>query len=172
MKFTTSIFLLSGLTSVTSFAPSIRPHTTTTTRTHNVRTSSTLHATDKKEEKDFMDVMLNKVDIPAEVAEEIFKAEANTPAAKDRNQRVALYVLITFIGIAASSMNVFLTNIRADSVSSSDLSSINELGFGWVSSNPVTSFFLLNGIGGGIALLLAGAGGTMVELEVSKWKDA
>ncbi len=122
---------------------------------------------DDQEEKGFMDVMQPwKVDIPEEVREEIFKAEANTPAAKDRNARVALYVTLTLLGIALSSCNVFLSNVRADAGAAyNDLSSIEELGFGWVGGNPLTSFFLLNKIGGGIALLTAGFGGTMVELE-------
>jgi len=107
-----------------------------------------------------------KVDIPDEVRDEIFRAEANTPAAKDRNARIALYATIALVGIALSSLNVFLSNVRADAGGvASDLSSIEELGFGWTGSNPFTSFFLLNRIGGGIALIAAGFGGTMVELE-------
>eukprot|EP00558_Chaetoceros_sp_UNC1202_P009353 CAMPEP_0197242392 /NCGR_PEP_ID=MMETSP1429-20130617/8160_1 /TAXON_ID=49237 /ORGANISM="Chaetoceros sp., Strain UNC1202" /LENGTH=346 /DNA_ID=CAMNT_0042702421 /DNA_START=46 /DNA_END=1086 /DNA_ORIENTATION=+ len=128
-------------------------------------TTSTLHSS-QDDEKDFMDVIQPwKVDIPEEYRDEIFRAEANTPAAKDRNQRVALYVAITFVGIVLSSMNVFLSGIRADAASSSDLSSIEDLGFGWAGSNSFTSFFLLNKIGGGLALISAGLGGTMVELE-------
>jgi hypothetical protein len=69
---------------------------------------------------------------------------------------------MALLGIGISSFNAFLTNIR-DGV---DLTPINDLGFGWVGSNPITSFLFLNKIGGAIALLSAGLGGTMVELEV------
>jgi hypothetical protein len=121
-----------------------------------------------KDEKSPMDIISMKVDIPDEVRAEIFQAEANTPAAKDRNVRIALYASFAIVGIFISSLNVFLSSVRADAGSAAnDLSAINELGFGWAASNPISSFFLLNGIGGGIALITAGFGGTMVELEVS-----
>jgi len=113
-----------------------------------------------------MEVMTGKVDIPDEVKDQIYAAEANTPAARDRGSRVALYVAFTILGIGLSSVNVFLSNIRADAGGSyDDLSSIADLGFGWVGGNPLMSFFLLNKIGGAIALLMAGAGGTMWDLE-------
>mmetsp|Transcript_16687 Transcript_16687/g.31614 ORF Transcript_16687/g.31614 Transcript_16687/m.31614 type:complete len:316 (+) Transcript_16687:147-1094(+) len=121
-----------------------------------------------KEQKDkgILDVITMKVDIPDEVRDEIFKAEANTSAAKDRNARVALYAIIAILGVAISSLNFFLSNVRESAgASASDLSSIADVGFGWVGSNPLSSFFLLNKIGGGIALIAAGFGGTMVELE-------
>jgi len=113
-----------------------------------------------------MDIISMKVDIPDEARDEIFRAEANTPAAKDRGQRIALYATLAFIGIAFSSLNAFFTTVRADAGgAASDLSSIEAIGFGWVGANPLTSFFLLNKFGGGIALISAGFGGTMVELE-------
>lgn len=116
------------------------------------------------DEKSSIDVMMGKVNIPDEYKEEIFRAEANTPAAKDRATRVAIFAAVALLGIATSSFNAFLSNMR----DGSDLTPINELGFGWVSSNPLTSFLFLNKFGGGLALLSAGLSGTMVELEVRK----
>ena len=117
---------------------------------------------DSNNDKSSIDVMMGKIDIPEEYREEIFRAEANTPAAKDRNNRIAIFGSIALLGIAISSFNAFLSNMR----DGADLTPINEIGFGWVSGNPLTSFLVLNKIGGGLALLSAGLGGTMVELEV------
>ena len=118
---------------------------------------------DSNNDKNSIDVMMGKVDIPEEYREEIFRAESNTPAAKDRNTRIAIFGSIALLGIAISSFNAFLSNMR----DGADLTPINEIGFEWVSGNPLTSFLFLNKIGGGLALLSAGLGGTMVELEVS-----
>jgi len=115
-------------------------------------------------EKSSVDVMMGKVNIPDEYKEEIFRAEANTPAAKDRNTRVAIFSVVALLCIGISSFNAFLSNMR----DGSDLTPINELGFGWVSGNPLFSFLFLNKFGGGLALLTAGLSGTMVELEVRK----
>jgi hypothetical protein len=122
---------------------------------------------DENNNKNSIDVMMGKVDIPDEYKEEIFRIEGNTPAAKDRKTRTTIYGSVALLGIFLSSFNAFLTNIRdsGGAGSPTDLTAINELGFGWVGSNPLTSFFLLNKIGGGLALLLAGLGGTLVELE-------
>ena len=173
MKFhTTAIVLLASHSqSVKGFAPSVLPpQVAIRTATSGTRNTGILYSSNEdQKEKGVMDIISMKVDIPEEVREEIFRAEANTPAAKDRNKRVAVYGLIAFIGIALSSLNVFLTGIREDAGAAvSDLSSIEDLGFGWVGSNPLTSFFLLNKLGGGFALISAGFGGTMVELEVSR----
>lgn len=176
MKFRSSIVLLFAASFKNTIGFLQPSHTTrqihhanhlTTPNSIAERTPLVLHSSsDDKEEKSSLDIMSMKVDIPDEVKDEIFRAEANTPAAKDRNQRIALYAGTAFIGILLSSMNVFLTTIRTDAGSvASDLSAINDLGFGWVGSNPLSSFFLLNKLGGGIALVAAGFGGTMVELE-------
>ena len=132
---------------------------------HKNRERFVLHqSSNSEEEKSSIDVMMGKVDIPDEYKEEIFRAEANTPAAKDRATRVAIFAAVALIGIGVSSFNAFLTNMREGG--GTDLTTINELGFGWVSGNPLFSFLFLNKIGGGLALLSAGLGGTMVELEV------
>ena len=153
-----------------AFAPLINPRGSN----NGIITSSTKQSplvilkSSKEDEKSAMDIISMKVDIPDEVRDEIFRAEANTPAAKDRNTRIALYAAIALLGIVLSSLNLFLSNVRADAGgAATDLSSIEAIGFGWTGSNPITSFFLLNAFGGGIALISAGFGGTMVELEVS-----
>lgn len=126
-------------------------------------TSILYSSQDSNNEKKSIDVMMGKVDIPDEYKEEIFRAEANTPAARDRDTRIAIFGAIALLGIGISSFNAFLSNMR----DGADLTPINELGFTWVSGNPLTSFLFLNKFGGGLALLSAGLGGTMVELEVS-----
>lgn len=120
-------------------------------------------SSENRDDKSSIDVMMGKLDIPEEYREEIFRAEANTPAAKDRDTRVAFFATIALLGIVVSSFNAFLTTMR----DGGDLSGINDLGFGWTSGNVLTSFLFLNKFGGGLALLSAGLGGTMVELEVS-----
>lgn len=109
-----------------------------------------------------------KVDIPDEYRNQILTAEANTPAGKERKQRMNFYISGTLLGIVISSANLYLTTLREyDNASSfaEDVIFLNEQGYDWVTDNPVLSFFLLNGIGGGLGLLLFGACGTMVELE-------
>lgn len=131
---------------------------------HKNREQILLHQSpNSNEDKSSIDVMMGKIDIPDEYMEEIFRAEANTPAAKDRETRVAIFVSVALLGIAVSSFNAFLTNLREGG--GTDLTTINELGFSWVSGNPLFSFLFLNKIGGGLALLSAGLGGTMFELE-------
>jgi len=170
MRFNILGVLIVSSCRVQAFAPSLYPN-----RNNGIITSSTkslsgsplvVLRSSKEDEKGIMDIIAMKVDIPDEVRDDIFKAEANTPAAKDRGTRIVLYATLAFIGIVLSSSNAFLTTVRADAGGgASDLSSIEAIGFGWVGSNPLASFFLLNKIGGGIALISAGFGGTMVELE-------
>jgi len=109
-----------------------------------------------------------KVDIPDEYRNKLMTAEANTPAGKERKQRMNFFISGTLAGFVISSANIYLTTIREYENASSfadDVIFLNEQGYDWVTSNPVLSFFLLNGIGGGLGLLLFGACGTMVELE-------
>lgn len=143
----------------------------------NTKTKSALQMSDNgsEENKGVMDIMMSKVDIPDEYRDEIFQAEANTPAAKSRDFRTALYGIMAISGVAISSFNAFLTNVRENAAgidatatanaAVSTVSTLDDLGFGWVDSNPLFSFLFLNALGGGAALLLAGLGGTMVELE-------
>jgi hypothetical protein len=88
--------------------------------------------------------------IPDDLKDEIYKAEANTPAAKDRGQRVALYAVIAFVLIFCAFFNGFLTELRADVDANGTTVDLVEAGFGWVQANFLFSFLFLNKIGGGI----------------------
>lgn len=114
--------------------------------------------------KSVLSTIFSTVDIPEEYREEIFRAEANTPAAKDRESRVLIYGMTALFGISVAFFNAFLTSIRGDAAPD-DLSILNETGFGWVNGNPLFSFLFLNKFGGGISLITAGITGTLLELE-------
>lgn len=116
--------------------------------------------------------------IPEELREEIYQAEANTAAAKDRGTRVAIYTSLAIFGIALASLNGFLTDMRdkesavavataATSMpeSGNNLYILEQNGFGWVLSNPVFKFLFTNKIGGVITLLFGGGSGMMAEAE-------
>lgn len=116
--------------------------------------------------------------IPEELREEIYQAEANTQAAKDRGTRVALYALLAFVGISLASFNGFLTDMRdketalamANAATSipdtgNNLYILEQNGFGWVLSNPITKFFFTNKIGGILTLLLGGGSAILAEAE-------
>jgi len=111
--------------------------------------------------------------IPAEFREEIMRAEANTQAAKDRSTRISFYILLAVVGIAIAGFNGFLTNIRLDLVEQygESWSLEQDKTFGWTASNPVFSFLLTNGIGGGLAFLLGGFSLVFAEMEVRTGKD-
>ena len=127
------------------------------------RIPSHLYAEEEKNDKSFLDAMQPwKIDVPEEYREEILRAEGNTQVAKDRNTRVAIYLTITFVCVSIAIVNAFLTTLRQD-----DPNAISDLGWDWVQSNFLFSFLFTNGIGGAIALVLAGVCGTTAELEVS-----
>ena len=102
--------------------------------------------------------------IPPELRDEIYRAEANTPAAQGRQQRIFAYVFLTFAGVTTAFFNAFLSDLRfGDGAPSTDLA---YYGFGWVQENFLFSFLLMNKIGGAIGLLGAGLSGTLAEVEV------
>ena len=117
--------------------------------------------------------------IPEELRDEIYKAEANTAAARDRGKRVAIYTSLALLGIALASFNGFLTDMRdkesaialANTAATSIPDTVNSLyileqnDFGWVLSNPIFKFLFTNKIGGGLALLFGGGAGLMAEAE-------
>ena len=98
--------------------------------------------------------------IPADLRSEIYAAEANTPAARERNTRVAGYAVAAFVGILCAFFNGFLTELRSDSTTT-----LEGAGFGWVQANVVYSFLLTNKIGGLLCLLGGGAAGLLAEAE-------
>ncbi len=126
--------------------------------------------------QEFFDPFESK--IPEELREEIYKAEANTPAAKDRGTRVALYACLAIFGIALASFNGFLTDMRdketaeamataATSIpdTGNNLYILEKNGFGWVLSNPIFKFLFTNKIGGILTLLFGGGAGILAEAE-------
>ena len=103
--------------------------------------------------------------IPPELRDEIFAAEANTPAAQGRQQRIITYIVLTFLGVTAAFFNAFLSDLRfGDGAPSEDLA---YYGFDWVQNNFLLSFAFTNKIGGALGLLGAGLSGTLAEVEVS-----
>jgi len=107
------------------------------------------------------------LDIPEKYRNEIIAAEAKTPAAKGRATRINLYLVLTVLGVAATSFSMFLTSVReSGSPDALGLEILADNGFGWVTSNIITSFFFTNGLGGTLTILMAGFCGTMVEFEV------
>lgn len=103
--------------------------------------------------------------IPEELKEEIYAAEANTAAASDRGQRVALYALVALIGIGFAFFNGFLTELRSSSPDGGPGVDLTEAGFGWVLDNFLFHFLFTNAIGGGICLLGGAGAGLMAEAE-------
>ena len=102
--------------------------------------------------------------IPPEIRDEIYQAEANTPAAQGRQQRIITYIILTLFGVTTAFFNAFLSDLRfGDGSPSSDLA---YYGFGWVQDNFLTNFAFTNKIGGAIGLLGAGLSGTLAEVEV------
>ncbi|KAL7540810.1 hypothetical protein ACHAXR_010398 [Thalassiosira sp. AJA248-18] len=107
--------------------------------------------------------------IPPELRDEIYQAEANAPAAQGRTQRIAVYVLLTIVGVTIAFFNAFLTDLRfGEGSPSTDLS---YYGFGWVQDNFLWTFLFMSKIGGGIGLLGAGLSGTLAEVEVRSKKE-
>lgn len=111
--------------------------------------------------------------IPPELKDEIYRAEANTAAAKDRGQRVTIYACLAVLGVLLAAFNGFLTELRSHEgaattvvAGSNTLDVLVEAGFGWVVSSPVYSFLFTNAIGGGLCLLFGGGAWLMAEAEI------
>jgi hypothetical protein len=104
--------------------------------------------------------------IPEELKDEIFAAEANTPAAQERGKRVGLYAAIAFVGIFAAFFNGFLTELRTSGADGSAGVDLSENGFGWVVDNFLFSFLFLNKIGGVLCLLGGAGSGLLAEAEL------
>lgn len=113
----------------------------------------------------------NSIDnIPLEIRNEITLAESKTIAATVRQQRIIIYFTFTLLGITIAFGNAFLSDLRyGEGSPSTDLA---YYGFGWVQSNFITSFLLMNKIGGALGLLGAGLSGTLAEVEVRSKKES
>jgi hypothetical protein len=104
--------------------------------------------------------------IPPDLKDEIYAAEANTAAASERGQRVTLYASIAFVGILVAFFNGFLTELRAPAPDGTPGADLFASGFGWVEDNFLFRFMFLNKIGGGIGLLGGAGAGLMAEAEL------
>lgn len=104
--------------------------------------------------------------IPEELKDEIYRAEANTPAAKERGKRVAFLAFIALIGVLFAFFNGFLTELRSGGPDGEPGLVLAESSFAWVVSNPVTTFLFTNSIGGGLCLLLGAGSGLLAEAEL------
>lgn len=96
--------------------------------------------------------------IPNEFKNEIYEAEAKTPAAQGRQTRIIGYGLAAFIFFSLALANVIFTSMLNTG------EDLEAKGYGWSQS-----FFLLNTTGGGwVDVIMTGLLGTMVDLENRK----
>jgi hypothetical protein len=128
-------------------------------------------------EKNILDLVFNpyQSNIPKEIEKDIFIAEGNTQAAKDRTQRITVYATIAFIGVLCAFFNGFITELRNHPTlpdgsvilpsSSTDIDLLESIGFGWVYSNFIVQFLFTNKLGGLLCLLLGGGAGLLAEAE-------
>ncbi|KAG7371439.1 hypothetical protein IV203_020009 [Nitzschia inconspicua] len=116
--------------------------------------------------------------IPPDLVEEIYRAEANTEAAKDRGTRIFVYTLLAILGIGLASFNGFLTEVRVNGLpegtdavvvvpppTGDTLDILVQAGFGWVLENPLYKFLFTNKIGGALCLLFGGGSALLAEAE-------
>ena len=111
--------------------------------------------------------------IPPQLKDDIYKAEANTAAAKERQTRVLAYTVVAFLGISSAFLNVFLTELRSTVMEAADpqqiqgsVVSFEDIGWGWVGTNFLFQFLFANKIGGALALVGGAGSAMMVEAEV------
>ena len=125
--------------------------------------------------RNFLQTILDPypTNIPPELKDEIYKAEGNTPAAKERSQRVLIYGIIGVVLVTCAFTNGFLTELRSAAKEIGEEVSPADFGFGWVESNFLFKFIFMNGLGGAIALLAGAGSGMMAEAELdSRRKNA
>jgi hypothetical protein len=122
---------------------------------------------DKPKSEGALDFIFNPYEskIPKEIEKEIYEIEGNTPAAKERTQRIIKYGLIAFFGVLLAFFNAFLTELRSGPTPDGNPVDLATTSFGWVMSNPVTGFLFLNKIGGGVCLLGGAGAGLLAEAE-------
>lgn len=148
-----TLLALTLLVSANAFTV-MRPTTATRTRLY--------------EKKNPLFFLFNPYDskIPEEIKDEIYRAEANTQAAKDRGQRVALYAVIAFTGVLLAFFNAFISELRAGPTPDGLPVDLEQAGFAWVQSNFLFKFLFMNKIGGGICLLGGAGAGLLAEAEL------
>lgn len=137
--------------------------------TRNTRCESRIYSgkDDDDIERSYADELnFFKANIPDEIKNEIFEAESNTQAGKERNGRLATYTAVIITGLSIAAFNTFLTTLVDDG------ENLSETMFGWIASNnPLNEFLFLNKIGGAIALVSAGVCGVLAEVELRARRD-
>jgi hypothetical protein len=108
--------------------------------------------------------------IPPELKDEIYKAESNTPAARDRQGRVVAYTVIAILFVGCAFLNVFLTELRSTVAEAANQQpgsvTLDDVGWGWVERNFIAQFVLATKIGGALAVVSGAGSAMMVEAEV------
>lgn len=165
----TTFWVFGGVTKVSAWT-TIRQSSSQTPRScfQPFATSLSLSSNDNNNDNtNPLDFLFNPYEskIPPEIKDDIYAAEANTAAAKDRNQRIALYAVIAFVGVTAAFFNGFLTELRSSTAPDGTPFTLETSSFAWVTSNPLFGFLFLNKIGGILTLLLGGGAGLLAEAE-------
>jgi hypothetical protein len=106
--------------------------------------------------------LLFQSSIPKEVRRQIYEAEGNTQAAKDRTVRLIVYIIFALIGSVLGIGNGILTELLTSESSTDNTATTIETSLAWLQDNP----FLTTKWGGIVALVSAGVFGTLAELEV------
>jgi hypothetical protein len=149
----------------------------------HVATGSRLHAEkDESSPLDWLNPFGNdrqdggdeaSLSIPREAEKEIYEAEGNTVAARERTQRIGLYSVVAAIGILSAFFNAFITELATSSSSSETSASpadLHEL-FPWAFANPVLAFLLTTKLGGGFVLVCGAVSALLIEAEFSARRD-
>ena len=137
--------------------------------------SSRLFAKEEEKKNKVLEFLMNPYEtkIPREIEAEIYRAEGNTPAAKERSKRVLAYGFVAIALVGCAFFNGFLTELRHSEIMAEGNMSLQDLGFGWVQANILFRFIFLNKIGGGLALISGAATGMLAEAELdSRRKNA
>ena len=130
---------------------------------------------DEKQTNKVLDFLMNPYEskIPEQMKEEIYRAEGNTPAARERTKRILTYGIIAISLVGCAFFNGFLTELRHSEIMEEGNMSLQDLGFGWVQANFLFRFIFLNKIGGGLALVSGAGTGMLAEAELdSRRKNA
>ena len=143
--------------------------TRTRTKTKTTTTTTTIFADNNNNGGGPLSFLFNPYEskIPDALKDEIYAAEARTPAAQERGVRVAMYSLIAFVGIVLAFFSAFITELRNTPLPPGETGDpLAIAGFTWVYSNFLVQFILTNKLGGGLCLLLGAGSGLMAEAEL------
>ena len=154
-----------ALGSLSTQAEAFSPLPCRSTTTQTLLRESSDNANNKEGPLDFI---FNPIEskIPKEIEQEIYQAEANTQAAKDRSKRVTIYTMIAVIGVTGAFYNGFLTELRSSSGPDEIPFVIEESSFAWVLGSWLTKFLFMNKIGGALLLVFGAGSGMLAEAEM------